>query len=344
VQAEKVSVVRDTVVIGGSAGSLKVIRHLMKRLPDSMDAAILIAVHQAASLPRHGVTSLVGASRLPSQWAEDGSELRAGTIYVAPPDRHMTLATGGDTLNVFYGPRENLSRPSINTLFRSAAAGRSARTIAVLLSGLLDDGVAGLQAVQRSGGLVVVQDPEDSDYPQMPRNAIHTLEPDAVVTMETLADVLAREIGRSVPEATPPDDVVIGARLAGPEQSSVEATAAIGRPSGVACPECGGPLWQVGEGEAAMYHCHVGHAQSTRVLMRAQDRELEKSLWIAVRTLEDRAVVLERLAREHRERGTASLARDFERRAAEAHEQAARVRDYFVAIVSPHEHEAQRDG
>src|SRR5687768_447604 len=102
------------------------------------------------------------------------------------------------------------------------------------------------------------------------------MEPHEVVTTEALTDVLLREIGRSVPEVAPPKDVVIGARLAGPEPSRVEDTDAIGRPSGIGCPECGGPMWQVGEGEAAMYHCHIGHAQSTRVLMRAQDRELEK--------------------------------------------------------------------
>ena len=93
----------------------------------------------------------------------EGQRFERGSVYVAPPDLHLIV--GHDHLHVRRGPRENGSRPAIDPLFRSAAASCTTRVIGVLLTGMLNDGTSGLQAIKRCGGLAVVQDPNDAAYP-----------------------------------------------------------------------------------------------------------------------------------------------------------------------------------
>ena len=109
--------------------------------------------------------------------AEDGEAFEQGTIYIAPPDHHMLVKER--TVLVTKGARENRSRPAIDPLFRSAAVAHGPKVIGVVLTGMLDDGTAGMIAIKKCGGVTIVQDPADAKYPGMPQSAIDNADPEA---------------------------------------------------------------------------------------------------------------------------------------------------------------------
>ena len=124
---------------------------VVKDLPVDLPAAILVTHH----FPSQGTSVLpillARAGRLPATHAEDGGEIAHGHIYVAPPNYHLMIREDRITLSA--GPKENGHRPSIDTMFRSAAHAGGRRVVGVILTGMLDDGVAGLLAVKARGGL-----------------------------------------------------------------------------------------------------------------------------------------------------------------------------------------------
>src|SRR5262245_40258468 len=148
---------RDIIVIGGSAGATAPLKDILGRLPADLPAAVFIVLHVPAK--GIGILSTVASSatRLPVRHAESGMVIENGHVYLAAPDRHLILAKSHIMLGS--GPRENMVRPAIDPLFRSAALHYGPRVIGVLLSGLLSDGAAGLNAIKRCGGVALVQDP-----------------------------------------------------------------------------------------------------------------------------------------------------------------------------------------
>lgn len=166
--------------------------------PPELPAAVCVVLHIARSSPTALAHFLSRARRLPCEPATDRVPLRAGTILVAPPDHHLLIEDGIARLSV--GPRENGHRPSVDALFRSAAAVWNDRVVGVILSGTRDDGAAGLAAIKASGGATVVQDPEEAMYPGMPANAIANVSVDAVVPTRLIAQtVLAMVRGEDPP-------------------------------------------------------------------------------------------------------------------------------------------------
>lgn len=316
---------RDTVVIGGSAGAVDALRGLLSRLPADFPAAVLAVVHRA---PVEGNGTGWGLSRagpLPVRDAVDGEPLRRGEVLVAPADRHLHVE--GDHVRVVRGPHENRSRPAIDPLFRSAAVSRTTRVVAVLLSGMLDDGTAGVGAVKKCGGMVLVQDPSDAEYPEMPETALRYWKVDHVAAADDLADFLLSAV-RSV--APPPHAV--------PQDMRAEASASLDGSDLPAdheqqlvtetCPDCGGPLSLLRLEEFRQFRCQVGHTFTDRVLLSAQRDAIERSLWIAVRSFEERARTLESLAQEEERGGgvRAALSRTRRERATESWGHAALIR------------------
>ena len=176
---------RDIVVIGGSAGAISALRNLLALLPQPCPAAILVALHVAPGAPDVLPAILDCAGALPARPARDGAAIRHGFVTVGPPDHHLIVSAEGIRLS--RGPRENRHRPSIDVLFRSAAVAHGPRVIGVLLSGMLDDGVAGLLAIKRRGGLALVQDPDEAEYPELPRNALGIAGDEARATLAEIA-------------------------------------------------------------------------------------------------------------------------------------------------------------
>jgi two-component system chemotaxis response regulator CheB len=182
------------------------------------------------------------------------------------------------------GPRENGHRPSVDVLFRSAATARDGSVVGVVLSGTRDDGSAGLAAIKARGGVAVVQDPDDALYAGMPASAIAHVAVDAVAESGQVAGSIAALVrGEALPS---------GVRATSP----VAEGPASGSPLTLVCPECGGVLSEHEQQGVSGWRCHVGHTYGPRSLVDAQGRAVESVLWTALRSLEDRAALLRRLA------------------------------------------------
>lgn len=180
---------RHLIVIGASAGGIQALREVVSALPVDIDAAILVALHMAATARTVLPMLLERAGRLPATLAADVQLPERGRILVAPPDHHLLVDERVVRLST--GPRVAGQRPSIDELFRSAARSLGGRTIAVVLSGTLDDGTAGALAVRRAGGTVVVQDPAEAAFPDMPANVIRAVVPDHVLPARAIGVLLA---------------------------------------------------------------------------------------------------------------------------------------------------------
>jgi len=157
----------DLIVIGASTGGVEAIPKLVRELQADLPAAVLIALAAAPHIP-HLLTAILNkVSALPAHQAVQGEAIEKGRIYVAPPDQHMKI--WNEHIHLDHGPRENRHRPAIDALFRSAAA-LGPRAVGVILSGSLEDGTAGLQAIKDNGGMAIVQDPAEALAPEMPQN------------------------------------------------------------------------------------------------------------------------------------------------------------------------------
>jgi two-component system chemotaxis response regulator CheB len=302
---------RDLVVIGASAGGVETLKEVVGRLPVDLPAAVCVVLHIAPGSPSALAAILARAGPLPCRTAVDGEPLLAGRILVAPPDRHLVIEDSIARLTV--GPRENNHRPAVDALFRSAAAARGRDVIGVVLSGTRDDGTAGLAVIKAHGGMAVVQDPGDALYPGMPTNALANVAVDAVVPTVRIADTIAAMVNGTTspksPDTGPP----------GPPAQAEDPTVTV-------CPECGGVLTEHAEAGAVQWRCRVGHRYSPGSLVDVQANGVEAALWAAVRALEDRARLLQRMASQLETRDQPRSARHFRRLAREAENQGQLVR------------------
>jgi two-component system, chemotaxis family, protein-glutamate methylesterase/glutaminase len=196
------------VVIGASAGGVQVLTRLASGLPPDLGAAVCIVLHVAPSSPSMLAKILDRAGPLPCRAARDGDRLHSGLILVAPPDHHLAIEDGHVRLTV--GPRENGHRPAIDVLFRSAAEALDSRVVGVILSGTRDDGSAGLAQIKATGGVAIVQDPDEATYSGMPASAIANVRVDAIVTSDRLARTIVAMVkgedpSPDTPSEQPPD-------------------------------------------------------------------------------------------------------------------------------------------
>jgi two-component system, chemotaxis family, protein-glutamate methylesterase/glutaminase len=287
---------RDIIVIGGSAGAVEAMQELVRALPRDLPAAVFMVLHVSPDFPSMMPKILDRAGPLPAKHAQDGEPVRPGQIFVAPPDRHLTVQDG--IVRVTRGPRENRHRPAIDTLFRSAARAYDSRVIGVLLSGHMDDGAAGLSAIRARGGLSVVQDPEDALVGQMPRSALQYGGADYVLPIAEIGPQLSALVDHSgstdmneekTKSNSSKNEVFENLTVSRPHEGH-------GTPSPFSCPECGGVLWELNEGELARFRCRVGHAYTMTTLADEQTDAVEEALWAAMRALEEKAALATRLS------------------------------------------------
>jgi two-component system, chemotaxis family, protein-glutamate methylesterase/glutaminase len=177
----------DIVVIGGSAGALDAMLSLVERLPEDYRGSLFIVSHVGVN-PSQLPGLLTEAGPLPANHAVHEEKIRPGHIYVAPPDRHLLLADHRMLLSAL--PREHFTRPAADPLFRSAARAFGQRVVGVVLSGIGNDGAAGLNDIRRAGGLTIVQDPAEAAYPEMPETALRAGRVDHVLPSRNLAELL----------------------------------------------------------------------------------------------------------------------------------------------------------
>jgi two-component system chemotaxis response regulator CheB len=332
---------RDIIVIGGSAGALASLRPLLRGLPAGLPAAIFVVVHIPPDSPGELAAILGKLGPLPAETAADGGRIRSGRIYVAPPDHHLLVERGH--VRVTRGPRENRFRPAVDPLFRTAAAAYGPRVIGVILSGAQDDGVVGLQQIKALGGIAIVQDPAEAEAPSMPESAMRQVSVDHVLRPGDMAAILAGLVGTPVEEVPmanhePKQDVAeVGL-------DALETGRLPGPPSPFTCPECGGALWELREGELIRFRCHVGHAYNGESLVAAQTDGLETAGWTALRALEESAALRRRMAEHARQRGMTAIARSYDEHAEESEARATIVRRVLVRAARDTPVEAPSQG
>lgn len=322
---------RDIIVIGSSAGGVEALQRILQQLPADLGASVAVVQHLAATRDPLLVGLLRRSTALTVGWAEQGESIRHGRVYVAPPDLHLLFTNGH--LHLTRTARESHARPSIDKLFRSAAAVHGSRVIAVLLTGMLDDGVAGLRAIHDAGGVVIVQDPQDAAFPDLPARALLVVPVDETLPLDRIGAALLRIVGTPVATVPPPPDIVIEAEYDRMDAVTPAMMQALGPQSSVMCPECSGPLWQLGNEGARRYRCYNGHVTSARRLLEDSSAHVDAALWSAVRALNDRATTLETLATDSRRIGSLQSAEEYAVRAREAREQVELARRFMLDLA-----------
>lgn len=268
---------QEIIVVGASAGGVEALREFAAGLPADLEAAVFAVLHIGTGLNGRSYLPqiLSKAGPLPAVNPTDTEIIRNGTIYVAPPDCHMLLEPG--YIRLSHGPKENRTRPAINPLFRSAAHAYGPRVTGLIMTGMQDDGVAGLAEIKRNGGVAIVEDPRTALFPSMPSSALSRVDVDYVASLPDIPGIVAR-LSRTERQ---------GER----KEEPVERT-----PSDLTCPECRGPLTEERQGKIVEYRCRVGHV-FTPLSMKNEHREtVERSLWSAIVALEEGADIAEILA------------------------------------------------
>ncbi len=316
---------RKIIAIGGSAGSIEVIRQICRGMPADLQASILIAVHVGAVGHNLLAGILDSDGPLPVSTAVDGEPVEDGRIYVAPADHHLVI--DGRTVRLGRGPRENMSRPAIDPLFRSAGISAGPRAIGVLLSGMLNDGASGLADLKRCGGVTVVQSPLDAVESEMPRTALLASDIDYRAPASDLADLITRLVEEDAgPDRAPPASIALEVAIAMGRPSDSSVIAEFADPVPLACPGCGGTLSQIRR-SPLRFRCQVGHGYTAEALAHDQEGSVDEAFRIALRVIGDRAVLMEKMALDAHQAGRSAAAANFEERAREYRGHAAILMD-----------------
>jgi two-component system chemotaxis response regulator CheB len=225
------------------------------------------------------------------------------------------------------GPKENGFRPAVDPMFRSAARAHGAKVMGIILSGALDDGTYGLKMVKDHGGMAIVQDPDEATHPSMPLSALRIVDADHVLRAADIGLLIAKESSQPTEGVTP-----MTLREEPEPQDPAEETTVkdmdrtFGPPSGLTCPDCGGALWELQDGQLMRYRCHVGHQFALESLDAGQRQVVEAALWSAVRVLEEHSDLRRRMAKRAFDRGLQAVAEGFSQSADENDRQANTIR------------------
>ena len=179
----------DIVALAASAGGLNALTHVLQALPADFPAGIVVVQHLD---PRHRslMADILGRrTALKVKQAEQGDRVAAGTVMIAPPNKHL-LVNQDRSLTLTQTELVHFVRPSADLLFESTAAAYRERAIAVVLSGSGTDGAMGVKAIKKMGGTVIAQDKESSEFAGMPEAAQHTGMVDFVLPLEEIAPAL----------------------------------------------------------------------------------------------------------------------------------------------------------
>jgi two-component system, chemotaxis family, protein-glutamate methylesterase/glutaminase len=268
---------------------------------------------------------------LPATFAGEGEVRKKGHIYIAPPGRHLLV--DGERLWLGTGPRENNARPAIDAMLRSVAVCCGYRAIGLVLTGTLGDGASGLSAIEQTGGVTVVQDPKDAAFPEMPENALRRNNPDHVVylrEMPRLLDALVRHPAGD--PVTAPDKLRYEVEIARSGRSSMKKMDWLGQRSVLTCPDCGGIMWEIKDGDLSRYRCHIGHAYTQETITAGVDQHLKRALATALRALNERVALVSKMRDEAGERGRVELANSLSMKANEFEREADVIRDAIGSL------------
>ena len=333
----------DLIVIGTSAGGFDALTRLLSDLPAVLPAAVLAVVHISSDMATNVLCkTLQRVTHLKCRVAAEGDEISHGHLYIAPANRHMLVKDGH--IHITKGPHENRSRPAIDPLFRSAARHYNSRVVGVVLTGMLEDGTGGLGAIKMCGGITVVQDPEDAAFPGMPLSAITNQDIDYVLKLEEIPALLQRLAGREVQEAEVPEEVRKEVEIAERVLTGIPVQASLGEPAPYTCPDCGGVLVVKKDGGVDTYHCHTGHTFTPGTLQLLQTENIEETLWVTLRMLEERRHLLNTLAGQSERSGNQRMARLQQEKAGETIVHIGRIRSILFSDLEPLPQDARSGG
>lgn len=296
------------ITIGASAGGLNAISELISQLPEDLDAAVFVVIHVSkVGLGDFLIARLQKYTLFKCVLPRDEEVIHAGYIYIAPPDQHLLVNDGKVVIG--QGPAENRWRPSIDVLFRSAAAHYGNRVIGIILTGFLNDGTVGMSAIKRSNGFCIVQDPNEAEYPDMPLSVINAVEVDYSISLRTMGETIVSIVKNPGPqEVVVEANILKEAAISERTVTSIDAVAQLGEKSFYSCPDCGGGLWNVVNTNIKRYRCHIGHSYSEEDLVIKQSESLEAALWVGLRMMEERKMLLTKISNDEINKGLSRLA------------------------------------
>ena len=321
----------DIFVIGASAGGIEALTRLVRTLPASFPGTLFVVLHLPAESPSFLPLILSRSGPLKATHPKDRERISPGHMYVAPPDYHLLVESG--YVRIVRGPKENRHRPAIDPLFRSAARSYGSRVVGIVLSGMLDDGTAGLLAIKRCGGLAVVQEPDEALYPSMPQSALKHVSVDYCLPVDEIGPILVSLVHKPGEKVLAPVDsqaLETEVHMAEVETNASDEQEVAGTPSVFSCPECGGVLWELKDGDFLRFRCRIGHALSAEGVLAEQTEVVDKALWTALKTVEEKASLSSRMASLAQERGNEQLRRRLLEQHMEAEESARHLRSLLL--------------
>lgn len=308
----------DIVVIGASTGGIEALQELTSRVSSDLQAAIFVVAHISPHSSGLLADVLNLSSKIRAHLARDREPIEYGKIYVAPPDHHLLLEPG--SVRVVNGPKHNRYRPAIDLLFLSAARQFGGRVIGAVLTGFLEDGGSGLLAIKNAGGIALLQSIEDAEVATMPRRVLQQVQPDYCVP--------AAEIGLLLNRLTKSSATANTVKNSGIE--SEDKPEAKGSYTGFTCPDCQAAIWEMNETGEIRYECRVGHSYSADGISEAQDEDVERSLWVALRALEQSAALEQHLAQLAADRKRNAAQKFFNAQAHARKQQAVVLREFLL--------------
>lgn len=321
---------------------------LVSALPADFPATVFLVLHyppdSASVLPE----ILSRSGPLKARHARDHMPIEPGQILIAPPDFHLLIEPGH--VHVVHGPKENGFRPAIDPLFRSAALAYGRRVTGVILTGLLDDGTAGMLAVKRCGGVTVVQDPTDALFDGMPKSVIRYVDIDHVLPLSEIpgrlvelatAPIASEENGSMTKERDENSKLRTEHGIDLLDAAAIQQSATLGTPTPFSCPDCGGVLSELFDGPLLRFRCQVGHAFSPESVTAAQADALDHALWQAFAMLDQRVKLIQRLTEDATAHNDPMATRRFRAQVEEIELQKSLVRDVLdkCATLRPSERE-----
>jgi two-component system, chemotaxis family, protein-glutamate methylesterase/glutaminase len=323
---------KNIIVVGSSYGGIDALKILAEDLPQDLPASIFIVQHLASNSPGILPEIITNAGALSTSFPSDYEKIRQGRIYVAPPDRHLLIENG--FIRITRGPKENRFRPAIDVLFRSAAYIYGPRVVGVVLTGFLDDGTAGLWAIKYRGGTTIVQNPGEARASSMPKSALQNVKVDYCLPLKEIAPLivqLAQTVAGKEGEYPMSESMKVEVAIAKEKIAIDKGVQDMFEPSFYTCPECHGVLLQINEGENFRFRCHAGHAYSCGSLLKEGEEEIEDSIWAAIRSLEERIMLLRQLAENLQNQNKNGEAELMVKKAGEAELQADQIRQILVS-------------
>lgn len=317
------------IAIGGSTGAIPALATILGHLPATFPAAVLVTIHVGAEGLNQVANILSKNCALPVMTAEEGEEVQAGHVYVAPSDRHLLLIDGCTRLG--RGPRENLTRPAIDPMFRSVALDQGPRAIGVILSGLLNDGACGLAAIRRCGGTAAVQNPADAVAVEMPLGALSASDVDYRAPAADLGRLLQTllEMPLEADKGPAPEDIVLEVDIALGRPCDSALIERIATPCPLTCPACGGVMSEMRR-PPLRFRCQVGHAYTAEAFAAEKDSAVDEAVRVALRIVEERATLTEKMSEDARKAGRRHAETSFRARAEDLRDHAETLRAFAI--------------